>query len=324
MIKTYYKKDLNKIFGIDWQQTEKIKYSCLKNCNTINKIVKKISLNPENLNLICIKKKNSYKQSYLKIIVLRKDLKNFDLLEKTNNFVRTFYTKGDAIDEIKKANYIHVFSVEPDALNLVQPERKIDKELFYNEDLNFRVKIKSDIYIRSKKLDAGIDVMIDGKKYFLNIGYSHGYISSIPGTIINYTLSDFVDKSGYSLINHRNRLKGRLEKKQYETLIKNITNNKFQKANDNIFYLLDEIREIIASKLLENKSKHGCYKTSCYLTELLKLWQNFEEHEFTLEISLNMGISKYKKYTNTKEVLDTIQSLKKQAEKLKSKILKGE
>ena len=43
-----------------------------------------------------------------------------------------------------------------------------------------------------------------------------------------------------------------------------------------------------------------------------------------LEISLNMDISKYKKYINTKEVLDTIQSLKKQAEKLKSKILKGE
>lgn len=81
---------------------------------------------------------------------------------------------------------------------------------------------------------------------------------------------------------------------------------------------------MIASKLSEAKSKHGCYKTSCYLTELLKLWQNFEEHEFKLEISLNMYISKYKKYTNTKEVLDTIQSLKKQVEKLKSKFLKGE
>lgn len=326
IIKTRLKKELNLAYGIDWQKTDKIKYNCLKGKQTIYSIVKKLDLKKENLNLVFVRYVNrNSKYSYLEGFEFDKnDLTKFSIPDwKHVDFVRPFYNKTDALNGLKNACFVHVFQIEPDALNEIKTE-KLDSKLFYNDDLNFRVKIDGEAYINSKTLTNNINVMIDGKKHRLDIGYGYGYISNTPGTIKNYTLAEFIDKSGYSLINYRNRLESRLAQKKRQNLADAIRNHEFDKQNDELFYGIIELKDLIARDLSRARNSYRIKQMADRLNACANLMERYEEHEMFIRNVFDDNAHRLRSYQSKQDVNEEIERFSNKIQEYRKKILRGE
>lgn len=324
--RTKLKKELNNTYGIDWQKTNKIKYNCLKGKQTIYSIVKKLDLKKENLNLVFVRYKSRItKDSYFEGFQYKKnDLTKFIIPDwKYSNILRPFYNKTNVLNALKQATFVHVFQVEPDALNEVKKE-KLDEKLFYNDDLNFRVKIDGEIYINSQTLKNNINVMINGKKQRLDIGFSHGYISNRPGTIKDYTLAEFVDKSGYSLINHRNKLESRFAQKKRQTLADAIKNHEFDRKNDELFYSIIELKDIIARDLSRARNSHRIKQMARRLYDCAEFMEKYEEHETFIRNVFDDNVHRLRSYHSKQDVNEEIERFSNKIQEYREKILRGE
>lgn len=319
--RTKLKKELNKYYGIDWEKPDKIKYNCLKGKQTLFSIAKKLDLKKENLNIVFIRYKNKLtNDSYFEGFQYEKDdLTKFFIPDwRGTCSLMPFYNKTDVLTALKRASFVHVFQVEPDALNEVK-KIKLDERLFYNDDLNFRVKIDGTAYINSQNLRSNIDVMINGKKHRLDIGFMHGNI----GTLKNYTLKEFVDKSGYSLVNHRNKLNSRLCAKRHKTLENAIINHKFDKKNDDLFYNIIELKDLVSNSLSRARNSYRIKLCSNWLDACAVFMEQYETHEQFIKNVFNENTHRLRMYHSIKEVYDAIDELNEKIRIYKDGILKG-
>lgn len=320
------KKELYKKYGIDWQQSEKIKITKIdgKDLKTIKSIAKLLDLKKENLNLIFFywtKEHGYYDYDYFKGIELSKeDISKFSLIDNMFN-LSSFYSKKDVNAALKEEEKeLYIIEVMPDAVTGEKKDFHLDNKLFYNDDLNFRVKIKNDAYISSVNLQRIQDVYVNGKKYLLEISYLHGRIGSLK----KYTLADFIDKSGYSLINHRNKLNSRLQAKKNAHLVDAIKSRKFLKENDKLFYAILKIKDTIADDLRLARNSHRLYKKADFLYDLSYLMKDFERHESKIEKADDEHVSSYDKYTTIEQVEENIENLTEKIKNFKEKYLRGE
>lgn len=331
--KTRIKKTLYDIYGVDWQQSEKIKVSCKKNPYGIKltptKIWKLFDLKKSNLNLVLIRYKTASRYQRCELLEIDKEDKVFiDTVDasaiKNQYYYKNpsfslygkFFSKTDAMNEIKSAEYIHVIEVTPEALRVVKQEKSLDSQLFYNDDLNFRIKPLLPKGSDWAEFNHNIKVNINGKLKRLDIGFAHGAIGSVK----NYYLADFVDKSGYSLINHRNKLKAKLEKLHQENLIQAIDKKEHIAPIKSAYRLIENMMTILSVKL--TASSTNIYYTrlkdfveiqdclDCCIKALTRL-KNLEEIIEEIKNSRKGGYGGYHSY---QDILDTVESIKQYVE----------
>lgn len=269
----------------------------------------------------CDKEKSIYTYEYFKGIELsHEDLSKFSLIEHCHK-ISSFYCKKDVNAALKEEEKnIYVIEVKPDAVKGEQKDFRLDEKIFYNDDLNFRVNIKGEEYISSINLQRIQDVYVNEKKYLLEISYLHGCIGSLK----KYTLSDFIDKSGYSLINHRNKLNSRLRAKKNAHLIEAIKGRNFLKENDKLFYAILKIKDTIADDLRLARNSHRLYKKADLLYGLSYLMRDFERHENKIEKADDEHVSIYDKYITIEQVEENIKELTEKINNFKEKYLRGE